>query len=343
MRHFCFLAVLLSVTFAYADQVMLKNGDRLSGSIQKSDADNVTLKTDYADTVTIKWSAVERISADKPLYVTSKQGQVLVGTVQSSDDKFQVRTEESGEISLARDAVQVMRSPEEQKLAQAWSGFVDTGLSLTRGNSKTTTYNLGASADRTTERDKVTVYAVSLFAKSTTAGVSLDTAKAVRGGLRYDFNLSKQIFAFAFTDLEYDKFQQLNLRNVLGGGIGYHLIKTEATMLDLFGGASFNQEFFTNDITRRTAEVLVGNELSYKLTGNVVFKERLAIYPNVSDLGEFRGQFDTSLLTKLNNWLGWQITLSDRYLSNPLPGIQKNDLLMTTGLRLTFGRESVGK
>ena len=341
MRRFCLFALLLFGVVGYADQITLKNGDRLTGSIQKSDADNLTLKTDYADIVTIKWSAVEHISADKPLYVTSKQGQVLVGTVESKDGKFQVHTEESGEISLTRDAVQVMRSPEEQKLAQAWSGFVDTGLSLTRGNSKTTTYALGANADRTTERDKVTVYAVSLFAKSTIAGVSADTAKAVRGGLRYDFNLSRQTFAFAFTDLEYDKFQQLDLRNVLGGGFGYHLIKTDATMLDLFAGASFNQEFFSNNIDRRTAEVLVGNELSYKMSQSVVFRERLAIYPNVSDVGEFRGQFDTSLLTKVNKWLGWQITLSDRYLSNPLPGIQKNDLLMTTGLRVTFGRESV--
>jgi putative salt-induced outer membrane protein YdiY len=343
MRRSFLFAVLLSAAVAHADQVTLKNGDRLTGSIQKSDADAVTLKTDYADTVTIKWSAIDHISGDQQLYVTSKQGQVLVGTVESSDDKFKVRTEESGEISLTRDAVQVIRSPEEQKLAQAWSGFVDTGLSLTRGNSETLNYNLGASADRTTERDKVSVYAVSLFAKSTIAGVTTDTAKAVRGGLRYDFNLGKQAFAFAFTDLEYDKFQQLDLRNVLGGGFGYHFIKTDTTMLDLFAGASFNQEFFSNDITRRSAEVLVGNELSYELSGNVVFKERLAIYPNVSDLGAYRGQFDTSLLTKLNNWLGWQITLSDRYLSDPLPGIKKNDLLMTTGLRLTFGRESTNK
>lgn len=339
MRHFVLFALLLSVVSAHADQVTLKNGDRLSGSVLTSDAVHLTLKTDYADTVTIKWSAIDHVSADQPLYVTSKQGQILVGAVESSADKVQVRTKESGEIAFTRDAVQVMRSREEQKMSQAWSGFVDTGLSLTRGNSETLTYSLGANADRTTERDKVSVYAASLFAKSSTAGVSLDTAKAVRGGLRYDFNLSKQVFAFAFTDLEYDKFQLLDLRNVLGGGLGYHLFKTDATTLDLFGGASFNQEFFSNDITRRTAEVLIGDELAYKMASNVVFNERLVIFPNVSELGELRGQFDTSLLTKLSNWLGWQITVSDRYLSNPLPGIKKNDLLLTTGLRLTFGRE----
>jgi hypothetical protein len=34
----------------------------------------------------------------------------------------------------------------------------------------------------------------------------------------------------------------------------------------------------------------------------------------------------------------WQIIFSDRFLSDPLPGLKKNDLLLSTGLRLTFGK-----
>jgi hypothetical protein len=40
----------------------------------------------------------------------------------------------------------------------------------------------------------------------------------------------------------------------------------------------------------------------------------------------------------LNNWLGWQITFADNYLSNPPFGIKGNDFIMSTGLRLTFGK-----
>jgi hypothetical protein len=32
------------------------------------------------------------------------------------------------------------------------------------------------------------------------------------------------------------------------------------------------------------------------------------------------------------------LTISDRYLSNPLPGKKTNDILLTTGLRLTFAK-----
>ena len=42
----------------------------------------------------------------------------------------------------------------------------------------------------------------------------------------------------------------------------------------------------------------------------------------------------TPVLTKL---LRWQTALNDYYLSNPAPGKKTNDLLLSTGLRLTFG------
>ena len=51
-----------------------------------------------------------------------------------------------------------------------------------------------------------------------------------------------------------------------------------------------------------------------------------------------REEFDVVAATKLKAWLGWQVTYSDRYLSNPLPGLKKNDVLLSTGLRLTFGK-----
>ena len=46
------LFVCLSVSAAWADQVVLKNGDRVTGSIVKKDAKNLTIKTDHFGVVT---------------------------------------------------------------------------------------------------------------------------------------------------------------------------------------------------------------------------------------------------------------------------------------------------
>jgi hypothetical protein len=46
------LLFLLTIS-AFADQVTLKNGDRLTGSITKSDGKTLVIKTDFAGDVTV--------------------------------------------------------------------------------------------------------------------------------------------------------------------------------------------------------------------------------------------------------------------------------------------------
>jgi putative salt-induced outer membrane protein YdiY len=190
---------------------------------------------------------------------------------------------------------------------------------------------------RATQRDKISIYATSVYATSDTAGESRTTANAIRGGTRYDVNLSERLFTFGFIDLEFDEFQNLDLRNVLGGGLGWHIVKNGRTSFDFFSGGSFNQEYFADDITRKSAELVLGQEFNRTIREGTVFTEKLSIFPNLSDTGAYRLQFDSGISTKLAEWLAWHVTLSDRFQSNPVPGVQKNDVLLTTGVRFAFG------
>ncbi len=173
--------------------------------------------------------------------------------------------------------IERLRNP---KLSDLWSGTVDAGLSLTRGNSKTTTLAVGMNAARTTPRDKISVYLTSLLAKNSTTGTTVTTANAIRGGLRYDANLSQRLFAFAFTDLEFDEFQKLDLRLVLGGGLGYHAIKTERTRLRFVRWrASFNKENFSTGLRRKSGEVLFGEDLTHKFSSRSSSKQGCLFTP----------------------------------------------------------------
>jgi len=69
----------------------------------------------------------------------------------------------------------------------------------------------------------------------------------------------------------------------------------------------------------------------------VSLKEQLFIFPNLSRGGEYRINFDSSVVAAVTKRIGWQITVSDRYLSNPSGPFKKNDLLLTTGLRIKLG------
>ena len=339
-------------TAALADQVTLKNGDRLTGQVVKSDTKELVLKTEFAGTVTIQWAAVETISSAAPLYVHLTTGETLTGPVTTSGGNLVVATGSAGTITVAKDKVQAIQSKEEEaayekaierlrnpSLLDLWTGFVDLGLSLARGNASTTTFNLGANAARATPRDKISIYFTSLYSKNKTNGVTVLGADADRGGIRYDVNLAGRTFAFGSTDMEYDRFQNLDLRAVFGGGLGRHVVKTDTTLFDLFGGGALNKEFFFNNVNRTAGEIQAGDQFSYKFNKTTQITESLIFFPNITYGGEYRINFDTSAVTQLKKWLGFHITVSDRYLSNPpRVGIKKNDILLTTGIRISFAR-----
>jgi len=73
--------LLLLVPPIFADQVTMKNGDRLSGTIVKSDGMNLTIKSEFAGEVKIAWDAITEITATAPVNVGLKDGQNIVGTV----------------------------------------------------------------------------------------------------------------------------------------------------------------------------------------------------------------------------------------------------------------------
>jgi putative salt-induced outer membrane protein len=344
-------AVLVLCPSLFADQVTLKNGDRLTGTIEKSDAKTLVIKTQYEGEVTVEWPAIATIDSSEPLHVGLADGQMLVGPVSTSDGEVSVATKDAGTVATKLDSIQLIRSRAEQaayeaqlarlqhpRLTDLWGGFLDTGISVTSGNSQTLNFVLSAKAVRKSPRDTITVYANSVYANNGTTGPTITTANAINGGIRFDMDVNARMFLFGFTDFTYDQFQQLDLRNVLGGGLGYHVIKTDATTFDVYGGGGFDQSYYSTPLTIRSGVLNVGESLTHSVSKRTSFSERFDFYPNLSETGEYRFLFNTTAVTALNSWLGWQVTFNDGYVSNPPPLIKKNDLLFSTGLRLTFGK-----
>jgi YD repeat-containing protein len=363
---FLLMAIILSGPALFADQVSLKNGDRLTGAIVKSDAKTLVLKTEAAGDVTFQWSAIDAITSTQPLHVGLAGGQMVVGPVVAKEGQIQVTTITAGVVTAAKDSVQVIRSDSEEAaydaamerlrhphLGDFWSGTLDTGLSITRGNSATLSYNLAGRAVRQTDRDKITVYTSAVYGKNDTTSPSQVIAHQITGGVRADINFRPRWFAFAATDFNSNALQNLDLQNVVDGGIGGHVIKMKNAQFDVFAGAGYNQEFFgsyaqPNPLpppatvtlpasTQRNAEANAGETFSAKIGSRSTFNETFNYFPNLSGPSGYRYTFNTVFSTAISKWLGWQFSLNDNFISNPPIGIKGNDLLLSTGLRLTFG------
>ena len=330
-----------------ADQITLKNGDRVTGKIIKSDGAKLSVKTDLIGDVTIDLSTATNITTDQPLYVVLADGSTVSGNLILSGENVELRSANGNTIPIERSSIRMIRSEAEQKayerslhpgLLEGWTGGADVSLAATSGNSETTNFALGSALSRTTLRDKISVYAASIYSRDSTTDPSRTTANTVRGGIRYDRDLTKKLFAYVFTDLEHNGLQDLTLRFVLGGGLGYHAIRRERTQLDLLAGLDWNREIFKGDENDRSSmEAQLGETFSHQFNSRLSLKEQLFIFPNLTNGGEFRVNFDTSLVTAITRRIGWQLTVSDRYLSDPPSGFKKNDLLLTTGLNLKLG------
>jgi putative salt-induced outer membrane protein YdiY len=349
-RFGIFLFVLAMTLAAGAEQVTLKNGDKFTGSVIKSDGKTLVLKTEFAGDITINWAGIQDLSSDKKLYVATPDKKMVSGTVATQDTDLVVTTLQ-GSVHVPKASVGVIRSEGEQaayeaslhpSLSRNWAGGVNFGFALSRGNSGTKNLNLAFNAVRPTNKDKITLYANSLYSTNDKTGATPSTtADAILGGIRYDRNLTPRVFAFGSGDFQHDELQFLDIRSILTGGLGVHAIKNDHTTLDFLGGANYTRESYsangTNSaLTRSFAGLTLGDELSHKLGAASLLTQRFYYYPNLNNGGGYRTALDGGFSTKLNTWLGWQMGFSDRYTSNPAGANLKNDILFTTGLALTF-------
>lgn len=358
MRKSLLVVIFTSALFctAFADRVELKNGDRITGKvIRLDDGSTLLVKSEALGTLRIKWDAVAKVVAVDPVHVIADGARVAVQELAREKGADVITTSGNATFSVAPGSILALRSTEEQvafqqrqyreqhpEFADRWNGTLDAGLSAARGNADTTNMNLGLKGARTTDSTRLSVFFNSLLARSRASdGSTLTSANAVRSGFRYEINLSERLFTFGFGNFESDRVQKLDLRSVYGAGAGLRVLHSERGTMDLFTGASVNQESFskTDTADRRTGELLIGQDLSYQLSARTALGGRLSIFPNMTTPGDYRAVFDTTASTKLNSWIGWQVTISNVFVSNPPLGARTNDLLLSTGLRFNLGQD----
>jgi putative salt-induced outer membrane protein YdiY len=329
-----------------ADQVVLTNGDIISGTIVKKDGDKLTIKSEFLGEVSMPWAAVKSVKSESDVYVQLPAGEIVQGKLATSGDQLQVTTSAGpkaaplAQVTAVRDAAEQRKYERllRPRLLDLWYGNFDLGYALARGNARTNTFSTSARAARDTRHDTISLYFNAIRASARVDGVTSETASAVRGGWKYNRNLTPRFFLTMFNDYEHDRFQNLDLRFVIGGGAGYKVVKNERLSLDVDAGADYDRENFMNGLHRNFAELNFGDLLLYKVSGATSITQSFRMFNNMTTTGEYRINFDFGAVTAVNKWLGFHVTASDRFLSNPVQGRQRNDVLLTTGVRLSFAK-----
>ena len=214
------------------------------------------------------------------------------------------------------------------------------GASLSSGNSQASNLSMTGDAVRATDLNKTSLYGSAQYARS--GGTS--TSEQLRLGGRYDHNLNVQWFAFGGLDLERNKLANLQLRNLLSGGLGYHALKTPTTTWDLIGGLGYTSDRYIdpmviagdNRSTYGYPAVLLGEESTHKLSDSTSFKQRLTLVPNLKNRGEFRANLDAGLSVAMSKAMNLNVGFALAHNSEPGAGRKSTDSLLTTGVSVKF-------
>lgn len=216
-----------------------------------------------------------------------------------------------------------------------WHGALSAGGAAASGNTTSQSLALTADAAKATVQDKISLYGLSNYARNKNSGSNTTTADLLRLGGRYDYNLGNQLFAFGGAEYETNKAGGLSSRGNVNGGLGYRAYRSANASVDVFGGVGYSDVKYTSNLHHDGAELMVGEEGTYKLSNTSAFKQRLVFYPGSNGLGR-RATFDAGLSTAISG--GWTLNLglSTRYASAVPTGVKSTDTLLTMGFGFKY-------
>lgn len=219
---------------ASADEVVLRNGDRITGKLVNLSGGVLTIDTPYAGKVKLDMSQVDTFSTEEPVFLTIGNSVVQAVVVAGETDTVMFESDEllSAEpVALSR----ISGVAREKAPAVKVSGRVNIGASSTSGNTETDKVNANVEVVARSAQNRFTIGAIVNKAKDK----GTQTESNSLGYMKYDHFVSKRWYTFANMSGENDKFKDIKLRTTIGLGTGYQLRESELTNVSFELGVNY--------------------------------------------------------------------------------------------------------
>jgi putative salt-induced outer membrane protein YdiY len=354
MPFFKFLSILslLIAIPATSEVVQFKNGDRLTGTLEKMSDGKLVLKSDTVGEVTIPLSKVESFESEKPVVVVVDGGQKVVANVGYVPTGSWVVTRDGRSDMLADKRVMAILPPDPRTLARDeglsaivhnWNGTANFGYSLVRGDRNAGTFSVALDGTRqqflhveSLNRWRTHYSLAMLLASSSTSdasGVS-QGANSFTSSIRQDYLFTPSNFVFGVAQADHIDAQSLDLRQTYGIGMGRDLLRGPKLGLSLLAGSTYVTDQLQTGENDSNAEALIGGKFHMSFLQRNKFVNVFNVYPNLTMPGEYRFDTTSTLSTAITSKVSLNVNVLDRFLSTPLPGHARNDLVLTTGFGL---------
>jgi putative salt-induced outer membrane protein YdiY len=291
-----------NASHAYADVLILQNGDRLTGQVQK-DQDHWILRHEILGTLRFMQHDVLSVSDAADSQAKSEE----------KTEKEKEALREKGDLS--------------------WQKKVSLGYQIARGNTDTDYL----SGDILLNRNRLWIDEWT-FKSSALQSYSSDKKNAQRyeGSLRYGYSLTEPLYVFARFGAEHDLFKNLRARLIPSAGPGYWIADRENFKLLIETGAGYQFDFYRGGGSDSKPILHLRNFAMKKITERVEVGSDLYYFPVINDFGDYRIDSDAYLKLLVTPRLSVKSELQNDYHSRPLNGAKKHDLRLISSLEYAF-------
>jgi hypothetical protein len=243
------LVFVFAASWARADEIHFKNGDRLTGKIVSLVEQVITFKAKNVGEVKIDQKQVATLSTDSSIEIHTKEGSIVHDAALASGAGG-FRTAGSSEVGPQEFKIEDMLAinpPVEKDVT--WSGEIKGGADFERGNTDSDETYAEVKAKRRSKADRIHfgLRYESERNRSQTRDAAGErnwdtTTREIKGRLRYDYFITKKLFWWAGSEAEKDGMKDLDLRFIGGGGFGYDWFDTKDLVLSTAAGVTWVSE-----------------------------------------------------------------------------------------------------
>jgi len=319
----CVIALSLFSSPVFAANVVLKNGDRLTGEIVKLSDNILTLKSPLFGEVELPWKQVLELESDEGVIVKLKDGSTAEGKVTlSQQGELIIDQGDLGRSRPLQRAEVAMFNPPIVDHSVKYSGRANLGGVFNRGNSEDDALNFDAELIARTPENRYTLAAEVNEAES--AGVTTTSNRYLL--TQYDAFLSEKDYLFVNAKGEQDKLADLNLRTSLGAGYGYQFFETDRAKLSTEYGLAYINEDYIVAADESFPSLSLGLDYERKF-----WNKRLVFFNNNDLSVSLEDTADSLFKTKVglrvpiveNVNVATQVNVD--YDNMPPPGVKKTD------------------
>lgn len=294
-------------SLSYADEIRLKNKDRVTGKIIEQTEEAISVQTDAMGIISIKRSAIGNI-------VTSKAGPPKEAPVKPPP-KEQI--------------------PEKDKQI-VWKRDIALGYNNVTGNTRESQFSGSFLINRNNVYVDEWTLTGNIYYSSNKR--KMDSQKwFVSGRYAYSFGRTRRWYNFYKMEADHDRFADIGHRLVPSAGIGYWLYDTCDFKLLAETAIGFEHTEYRTDLKDGDKWVLIPRVFFEKrLFSNTTLTQDIYYYPELKKFGDCRLRSATSLNIGMNDKLSIKISLIDDYNSIPPKGVKDNDLRLISALAYSF-------